>query len=146
MLFVIRHGQREDQLGGLLPNALGNDPRITEKGVLQARKTGHFILQLLSEAAAASSCHVSHLYIYSSPFIRCLMTARHLRAGLLNDPHLAHPLVSKIRITHGLFEELSCFKPSDHIFESLKVLTGHEEAKQALDPTELDLESFLHKF
>ena len=106
MIYAIRHGERADFFGSSFQDWKNSiDPPITKNGLTQAALTGEALL------AAFEKEKVDQVYIYCSPFLRCLMTAYAIRAHLQKT----HP-VSKIRLTNGLFEELSCFQPSDKPF------------------------------
>ncbi len=79
MIFAIRHGEREDAIAGkTVFGGNGIDPKITPKGIEQAKRTGHYISKILAEKGVEAD----KVYIYSSPFMRCLMTAQHIREGL----------------------------------------------------------------
>ena len=80
MIFAIRHGEREDSPGtGFLPHAMGIDPKLTPKGIQQAHLTGKYLAKLIDDEGTKPD----KIYIYSSPFMRCLTTANALRAALL---------------------------------------------------------------
>eukprot|EP01016_Furgasonia_blochmanni_P024054 TRINITY_DN2589_c0_g3_i1.p1 TRINITY_DN2589_c0_g3~~TRINITY_DN2589_c0_g3_i1.p1 ORF type:complete len:286 (+),score=52.30 TRINITY_DN2589_c0_g3_i1:136-993(+) len=75
MLFIVRHGEREDMVEGADPSkvALEFDPELTELGKQQAFETGSALRQIIGNLQPV---------IVASPFLRCLQTAYYMSKGM----------------------------------------------------------------
>ncbi len=75
MIFAVRHGERADDTNEngeeykLIEKRF--DPHLTQHGIKQSRKTGLKLNEVIKEA----NPDIKGVYIISSPFLRCIMTA-----------------------------------------------------------------------
>eukprot|EP01097_Dermamoeba_algensis_P000565 TRINITY_DN1196_c0_g1_i1.p1 TRINITY_DN1196_c0_g1~~TRINITY_DN1196_c0_g1_i1.p1 ORF type:complete len:181 (-),score=25.41 TRINITY_DN1196_c0_g1_i1:266-808(-) len=85
-LYVVRHGERIDMVDQTWEKTAAepDDPPLTERGILQARKTGQ---KLRTEPHKIE-------HIFCSPFLRCLQTAT----------EIAEELDLQIKVEYGLSE------------------------------------------
>lgn len=98
MIFAVRHAERADRTPEPPPIDIAFDPHITERGILQARRAGKKIAQTIE-----AHVEVDEIVIYSSPFLRCLMTAASIRQEIA-ERHPDKP--SKILLNNMLTESL----------------------------------------
>jgi len=86
MIFVVRHGERADQMFNRNDNdiELKFDPPISDLGKKQSYAVGLEIQALVSEGFEKGLINTANpqYVIISSPFIRCLQTAYHLSKSL----------------------------------------------------------------
>lgn len=76
MLFVVRHGERADNIDKghpkYEPYEIADDPHLTKRGLEQAKAAGTKILSMMDGKK------IMNIRVISSPFIRCLMTAQQI--------------------------------------------------------------------
>ena len=112
-IFLVRHGETEHNVAGLLAGV--SDSRLTNHGVLQTQKLGHYL---------ATQRNLRFTHIYASDLQRAFMTAE----GLQRNQILGHsseqvPAVVKL----GVLREQD--------FGSLELVPwGSRRAQNALDP------------
>ena len=74
--FVVRHGQRADNLPLTYPKYIGHhDAMLTKEGHKQAAETGLFLKQTLNGIKAIHGKEWDKVILQSSPFIRTMSTA-----------------------------------------------------------------------
>lgn len=97
-ILIIRHGERSDSLainqmlGNDLKFSLELDPKLTEKGLLDARLTGEHIKSNFLDKISFDSIEV-----FSSPFLRCLQTAGQIALAIA---------IENVTISYGICEKL----------------------------------------
>ncbi|KAI8320582.1 hypothetical protein GQ54DRAFT_318017 [Martensiomyces pterosporus] len=86
--YFVRHGERIDHIDDTwaATSPTPYDPPLTSDGHKQARKTGHLIRELETEAAdglpdAQEALEQTEYHILTSPFLRCVQTADELFRG-----------------------------------------------------------------
>lgn len=76
MLFVVRHGERADNINMGHPRhepyEVPDDPHLTKRGLEQAKAAGTKILSMIKDKK------ITNVRVVSSPFVRCLMTAQQI--------------------------------------------------------------------
>ena len=133
MIFVIRHGERSDQVIKRDENQiqLKYDPPITELGKKQSFVTGHVIQSLVNEGYEKGLIKTSkpEYIIVSSPFLRCLQTAYHLAESL--DKNAIYK--DTIFYEEGIGEFLGDNLFDDHVLQKLYIRSRSEdEVKQKI--------------
>ena len=115
-LFVVRHGERAD-FGKLLGAAFNkevdnkSDPRLTEKGHDQARRTAKMIREGLDAIEKKTGKKFTSITIESSPFVRCISTACSMAKALSIDSIKINYLFSEAQATF-FFK----FNPMSHLY------------------------------
>jgi len=97
-IYVVRHGERYDHIHPEWKATAKrpHDPHLSVAGVKQARTTGQFIAHRTRKERGEEE--MADIAIYTSPFLRCVQTAK--------------------AISHGYYDELQG-KPVSHSTHSL---------------------------
>ncbi|KAI8644313.1 histidine phosphatase superfamily [Parasitella parasitica] len=121
--FIVRHGERLDHADKLWqpqdPSLGIWDPPATKQGMLQAEKTGSWMLELMQNQQSLDPDSID-IVIYTSPFQRCIDTSIGIIKGLRqkkNPPTL--------RIDLGLGEWMC-----ERFFDSVSCSAGHFVTRQ----------------
>jgi len=77
IIVIIRHGERADLAGGEIKFDL-YDPELTSKGIKQAYEAGGRLKEILDLLKPKNK----KIAILTSPFSRCLMTAKYVKNGM----------------------------------------------------------------
>ena len=83
MILAVRHGQRADDPLAMdsVPIELDFDPPLSKNGILQAKLTGRYLRETITNIERMSNIP-KKVIVLSSPFLRCIQTAIHLADGL----------------------------------------------------------------
>jgi broad specificity phosphatase PhoE len=123
LIIVMRHGEREDDQSIKKENEKVTkfneyDPALTNNGVNQAKSIGNQLREFFqSELFSNQDVSKLKIKIYSSPFLRTLMTASSVIDGIMNGDHDKYQEVDS-NIYNGLYEYLNDrhFKNHPHDF------------------------------
>ena len=126
-VFLVRHGERIDKVPTELYTYKGKvnmlDPILTETGVAQAKETGKFLDGHLSKIEAQANRAFDRVYIYTSPFIRCVQTAANIASEFEDE--------DQINVDYGFGEFLG-----EYLYDEdpmLKLEVKNNSAKQLND-------------
>ena len=86
-VYVVRHGERYDCIHPEWKATAKrpHDPHLSAAGVKQARTTGQFIAHRTRKERGDEA--MADIGIYSSPFLRCVQTAKAISHGYYDELH-----------------------------------------------------------
>ena len=135
IIVITRHGERAD-LAGEKVQLNRNDPELTKKGIKQAYEAGTRLKEILDLFNQTDK----KIAILTSPFSRCLMTAKYMKNGMnFNLPLFIENGLSEF-INKQWFKE----NPSDFLcyFNTNEILFKELENEIIIDNSLIKLPSF----
>lgn len=149
MFAIIRHGERADHAGGeeWAKNEVKFDPHLTPLGALQAQAAGQRVAKIVKSAIddGLLATPKPKILVLSSPFLRCIMTARNIIKGLQDEYEIVD---NAIHVQYGLAEYIEAafdatvledlhFAKGDK--EKLSKYVDYEVKKGYIDETDFEL-------
>jgi len=145
MIFVIRHGERADQIENRidLEIELLHDPPITKTGYDQSYSAGLKIQSLVQEGYKSGLIKTPNpqYVVVSSPFIRCLQTAYHM----IKSFDKKNIYKETIFYEEGIGELMAETLFTEHVLDKLYVRNKTEEEVKKLVPYKMQEGFIKHK-